>query len=353
MQRTQVAFLGAGAIAEAHSFALDVLPHYYTEHFSVEKSVVASRSHDSATSFAIKHGFNTAVEIDEFWQRDDFDTVYILGPNSAHFEHLVRVLDMKTVKRIFIEKPVCASSKESAYLKEIAQSHNKQVWCGFQYLQITAIREARKLLSTTDFGRPLHFSASYCHRGYLDEAYREKRRSRLEQTPAGGAMADLGSHILSLIDSFLGPELELIGACMGTEFSNVPSASDLCSIAILRERRSGAIGSILASRVSSGARESFEFDIRFERGAIKYSNEQPDTLRCNQEGMNWTEIFCGSDYSPSSTFPSARVSAGWIRALVHSNHLFLGGYDERTFIPDLYHALRVQDLINQFAERVI
>ena len=352
MQQVQTAFLGAGGIAEAHSFAIDALPHFYKQSIKVSKAVVASRTRASAASFAEEHGFKNAVAIDDFWDRDDFETVYILGPNSVHFEHLVRVLEMKHVRRVYVEKPVCASKNETDELESKCAKMDKLVWGGFQYLQIAAIREARKRLAKIDLGQPIHFSASYLHRGYLDKSYREKRLSRLTPSPAGGAMVDLGSHVLSLIDSFLGPELELIGAYKSGGFPDVLPISDLCSFAILREARSAAVGSILASRVSAGARESIELEIRFERGAFRYSSGQPDVLFWNQSDMNWTEVYCGSDYSPASTFPSARVSAGWFRALIHSNHLFLGGHDDTTFRPDIAHGLRVQNLLNDFAEHV-
>jgi hypothetical protein len=48
-------------------------------------------------------------------------------------------------------------------------------------------------------GKPIHFSARYLHSGYLEKDYRDSRRNRLMATPTGGALADLGPHVLSLL----------------------------------------------------------------------------------------------------------------------------------------------------------
>lgn len=46
----------------------------------------------------------------------------------------------------------------------------------------------------------------------LKKDYRDKRASRLTPAPDGGAMADLGSHAISMLVAFLGNNLRITGA---------------------------------------------------------------------------------------------------------------------------------------------
>jgi predicted dehydrogenase len=347
-----IGFLGAGGIARAHAYALNALKYYYEDSASVEFVSVASARDKSRKGFAEKYGFSRSEDTESFCSATDIDTVYILGPNSVHFEHLKLALSMSGVKRIYLEKPVCASEPEESEIKKIASQLPQEVGIqvGFQYLFTPAIREALAFFKSGILGKPFHFDLKYYHGDYLQASYRAKRKTRLTPAPDGGAMADLGSHGISLLMAFFGEELQVLGALQAGGFDDVPNDSDLFSSLSLIEPSTSAVGTISASRVSSGTGDLVKLEIYCNKGALKYSSHHADAFEyyLEQNGL-WVTRPVGSHYKPVTSFPSGHVPPGWLRAMVHAHYLFLGGKDEKAFIPTLKHGLAVQRIVRETA----
>jgi len=93
-------FIGAGGIARSHAFSLNSVKYYYNDAPEIEMDAVCSASEESRRSFAERYGFTKACNLKEFIENDRIDTVFILGPNKVHYEHLRAVLGMKAIKRI-------------------------------------------------------------------------------------------------------------------------------------------------------------------------------------------------------------------------------------------------------------
>ena len=353
-QSIRVGFLGAGGIARAHAYALDTLKYYYTNIPPIKKVVVASPTLQSRETFAVRYGFSDAIPPDEIWHRTDIDTIYLLGPNETHTLQLVNAVKHPHIQRIYVEKPVGVSQEDLETLEAINLSnHRKTIFIGFQYPQKSALRKALAHWKSGVFGEPVHFRAEYLHSSYLDPAYRQNHQDRLKPIPVNGAAADLGSHSLSLLAAFLGEGLSIRGAATSGQYEDVPGESDLCTTAIIEDQSSGAIGTLVASRISAGTGDHFTFEIYGKRGTLSFNTSQPDCYISYLPEEGWRRHDVNSDYQPASKFPADYAPAGWLRALVHNHYLFLGGESTNRFIPDLAHGIYVQKLLNQIAEFVL
>ena len=323
---------------------------YYNEVPEIVLESVCALNKLSRDSFAVRYGFRKSQSIEEFTANPEINTVFILGPNSTHYGHLKLALSMPHVDRIYLEKPVCASLSEEEAMAEITGTSDKIIQVGFQFLLSPAIRNALQFWRTGILGKPVHFDLKYFHGDYLKESYRLKRTNRLTPAPDGGAMADLGCHGISLLMAFLGEDLRITGALQGGSFQGVPEGSDLFSQITIIEPVTNAVGSLSASRISSGSGDLVKLEIYAEKGNLKFSSENPDVYSYYLEDEN-REIICraGSNYLPVTNFPSGHVSPGWLRALVHAHFLFTGGTDPVAFIPGLGHGLAVQRIVRETA----
>ena len=349
-----IGFIGAGGIARSHAYALNSLKYYYSDAPEVRLEAVCSVKAGSRELFAGSFGFSRACEADDFFSDPDIDSVFILGPNSVHFEHLKAAMEMKAVKRIYLEKPVCSSlEEESAIFQLLWQYPHINVQVGFQYLFSSAIREALLLWQSGIFGKAVHFEFKYYHGDYLRKEYRDRRQNRLTPAPDGGAMADLGSHAISLMTAFLGTKLEITSAVQAGGFDDVTEASDLFSQIFLRDDSTGAAGSLAASRISAGTGDQLSFELYTEKGALRYSSITADYFEyfLEDEGL-WKRKITGSNYPPVTSFPSGHVPAGWLRAMVHAHYVFLTGRTDEPFIPGIEHGLEVQRLVRKTAEHL-
>lgn len=349
----KIGFIGAGGIARSHAFSLNSLKYYYDNAPEVEFTSVNSFRASSRENFAKKYGFSMAQDLEAFSKNEEIDAVFILGPNSVHFEHFQLALEMPGVKKIYLEKPVCSTQEEENRMKSMIEKSDKPVQVGFQYLQTSAVREARAFWQSGILGKPIHFDLKYYHGDYLQQSYRDKRQTRLTPAPDGGAMADLGSHGISLLTAFFNENLMLLNALQGGGFKDVPNDSDLFSSISLVDPKSKAVGTMSASRISSGTGDLVQLEIYAEKGALKYSSHYSDYFEyfLEDEGK-WVKQPVGSHYKPVTSFPSGHVHPGWLRSMMHAHYLFLGGKDDKAIIPDLNHGLAVQRIVRETADHL-
>jgi len=350
-----VGFIGAGGIARSHAYSLNSLRYFYNDIPELFPAAVCSASPGSRSSFAGRYGFAGSCDLEKFTDNKEINTVYILGPNNVHYEHLKKVCGMHAIRRIYLEKPVCSSLEEEKAIEELTGKYpDIKIQVGFQYLFSPAVREALSFWKSGKLGRPVHFDLKYYHSDYLRKEYREKRRSRLTPAPDGGAMADLGSHAISMLIAFMGDSLQMTGALQSGSFDDVTEGSDLFSLITLYDKSSGAAGSLAASRISSGTGDSLSIEFYAEKGALRYSSENADYFEYYKEETGvWNRQPVGSHFRPVTSFPSGHVPAGWLRAMIHAHYVFLRDDNSEAFIPDIRHGLAVQRIVTQTAEHLV
>jgi predicted dehydrogenase len=346
----RIAFLGTGTFARAHAYALAAMPYHYGDAPTIERVAVASTTRERREAFAARFGFAHAVEPNALWDLGPIDAVFLLGPNQVHCSQLVGCID-RGVRAIYVEKPLCVDARELATLEALRTSDGgPRVQIGYQFLQTSGVRGARRFWAEGG-DVPTHFSVRYLHGDYLAAGYRQERRWRLSSGPSGGALADLGSHAMSMLVAFLGPDLDVVAARRSGSLPDVPPDSDLCATVMLTEKKSGAAGTLTASRVSAGSGDLLELEIWGATRCIRFSTEKPDTFEAFEDGRGWRRVPCGSDYDVT-TFPSRHVPGGWLRALVHAQWLFLQeNRRSNELYPTLEHGVVVQRLLHQAIEQ--
>jgi predicted dehydrogenase len=347
-------FIGAGGIAASHAYSLNSLRYFYNDVPDIVLERVCSATSKSRDSFARKFGFRRSSDLNEFVSDDRINTVFILGPNRVHYEHFNAVIGMAALKRIYLEKPVCSTPGEEYAIAGLVQKHpGIKIQIGFQYLFSPAVREALVFWKSGKLGKPLHFDFKYFHGDYLNKKYRDKRTARLTPAPEGGAMADLGSHAISLLIAFMGHKLWITSGLQAGHFDDVVEDSDLFSQISLYDSVSKAAGTISASRISSGTGDYLSVEMYAEKGALRYSSATPEYYEYFLEETGvWYRQAMGSNYIPVTSFPSGHVPPGWLRSMIHAHYVFLTGNDPKAFIPDIEHGLTVQRLVRQTAEHL-
>jgi predicted dehydrogenase len=347
-------FIGAGGIARSHAYSLNSLRYFYNDAPNVEFEAVCSATSMSRASFAKRFGFSRSLDLEAFVADKKIDTVFILGPNKVHFEHLKAVIEMAGLKRIYLEKPVCSNHAEEIAIAQLAENHREiKIQVGFQYLFAASVREALTFWKSGKMGKPIHFDLKYYHGDYLKKEYRDLRASRLVPAPDGGAMADLGSHAISLLIAFLGDKLRITSALQSGHYQDVNDESDLFSSVSLLDEATRAVGNLSASRISSGTGDQLSIELYAEKGALRYSSVSADYFEYyTEESGVWNRKTIGSNFKPVTSFPSEHVPPGWLRSMIHAHYVFLTGNDPYAFIPDIRHGLAVQRLVTQTAEHL-
>lgn len=130
---------------------------------------------------------------------ENLDAVFVTTPIATHLQMIEAVADAKSPKAIFVEKPLAATYKDALRSCELGQSAGLSTAVGFQMRYAPSFAKAKSLISGGVIGTPLAFTGY----SYLAGVFSQGRGWRF--SPAqGGALIDLGPHLIDLVCWYFG-----------------------------------------------------------------------------------------------------------------------------------------------------
>ena len=285
MKPINIGLIGYGGIGRVHALAYRAIPfHYGLAANSVRLAGVATTRPETAQTVAAEIGcdFWTA-DYRELLARPDIDVVDVTVPNNAHAE--VVLAAAAAGKHIYCEKPLAMNVAEGQRMVAAATAAGVKTQMTFNFRFYPAIMRAQQLVSEGFLGRIFSFRGRYYRSSYIDPAKPISWRQR-KAMAGGGALFDIGSHILDLLYSLMG-EFAAVQATLDTLIPTRPAAAgsgdlvavDVDDIALLTLRtKSGVLGVVEASRMGTGLPSDIGFEIFGEKGAIRFSGLDPAWL---------------------------------------------------------------------------
>jgi predicted dehydrogenase len=226
-----------------------------------------------------------------------------------------------------------------------------------------ATQRAKQLIDDGFLGKILGFRAAYLHAGSADPA--APLKWKLSAARGGGVIADLGSHVLDLVQHLLG-DYAALSALTQIAFADRPSATDPKQrvpvdaedcVLMLARMQSGAVGTLEASKLATGAEDEMRVEIHGSQGALRFNGmdahhlEAFDARPADQPlgGLRgWTRIDTGQRYAaPASGFPGPKLGIGWLRSHAACLANFLQAVAEgRPGNPGLDQGIKIQRLMD-------
>ncbi|MGA2973865.1 MAG: Gfo/Idh/MocA family oxidoreductase [Spirochaetia bacterium] len=359
MMRVGVGIIGYGFIGKAHTFGYRSIPFHYDPPPLEARLVGVATSRPETAEAARTHGGFEMATADwrKLVERRDIQIINICTPTAEHAVQLIAA--MAAGKHIYCEKPLLAAASErDAVRKAIAG------WSGigqvtFQNRFFSATLRAKQLINEGFLGEPVSFRGVYLHGGSVDPA--APMRWRFRKSAGGGVLRDLGSHLLDLVDWLAGPITAIQASSRilypvrpdgrgGTE--RVEAEDQMVMTARIAN---GAIGTLEASKIATGAEDDFRVEIHGTRGAIRFDLMQPDFLEAYSLSdpdapiggtRGWKKIATVQRFPSPAVFPSPRSSSGWLRGHTHCLYSFLRSVAEGAPAePSLARGCAVEDLI--------
>jgi predicted dehydrogenase len=190
----RIGFLGYGFMGTAHANALARLPMFFPDAPGVERAVLVGRDEERAADAADRLGFGSAITD---WREalDDVDVLYNLGPNHTHAEPSIAAL--RDGVHVLCEKPLATDAESADRMADAAQDSDAVAGVGFNYRYVPALRYAKALIEDDELGEVRSFEGRYLQDWLLDPAEPWSWRTDAEKA-GGGALGDLGSHVVDL-----------------------------------------------------------------------------------------------------------------------------------------------------------
>jgi len=356
MPSIKIGLIGYGGIGRVHAAAYRAIPfHYGLPAASIEIAAVATTRAASAAAAAEEIGCDSYyADYRELLVRDDIDAVDICTPNNAH--HDVVLAAAQAGKHIYCEKPLSMSVTEARRMAEAVRSAGVKAQLTQNFRFFPAVMRARQLLDEGFVGRVFSFYGRYHRSSYISAQKPLSWRLRREVT-GGGALFDLGAHILDLLYYLLG-DFAAVNGTLDTLIKQRPVAAgakelaavDVDDIALLQARLpSGALGTVDISRMGTGARNDLGFEIFGEQGAIRWHIQVPGELQIYdaRAGVNsgFQRLQTSSRYSGQRA-PDWTMSPDFMRSHAECQYQFIRAiWEDRQPSPSFDEGLQTQRIM--------
>src|SRR5690606_4151381 len=159
-------------------------------------------SHDQkrAKEISGKLGVNGFSNYDEFL-KSDINAVYISSANHHHYEQVIKAA--KAGKNILCEKPIALNSAEAEEIVRVCEENEVLFAVNYVFRSHPLIIKAKEILSSRMLGKLISVQLNFNINFSPDENF------RFVKEKGGGALRDLGTHMIDLI-RFFGGEVSSI-----------------------------------------------------------------------------------------------------------------------------------------------
>ncbi len=260
----------------------------------------------------------------------EVDIVSICAPNHLHRE--IGIAAAEAGKPFWIEKPVGRDAVETGEVAAAVRAANIETSVGYNYRGAPAVERIRELVAKGDLGRITNVrSVFYC--GYAAEPNSALSWRFLRRYAGSGALGDLLSHVVDLVQYAVGPisevssllstvhqERPIIPMGTGTHFTVIengemaPVENDDHAAAIVRFT-DGFVGTLEASRVIVGPQCGLTLEVYGTEGSATWNYEQMNQLELclGRSGANvgYTTVLANAamgDYARFQPGPSNSMS---------------------------------------------
>ena len=364
-KKVTVAVIGAGMAGQAHAYGYrNATMHPELADVEVKLATIADVSRELADSVAKRYGFARAVDsVDEVVEDDSIDAVSVALPNFAYAEVIPKLI--RAGKHVLAEKPLGRSAAEAYRFATAADAAEVVHSVGFSFSRLGAIEAIEAQIKEGAIGSIRHLSAWYLTDYAATEATPFSWRYD-KSLAGGGAIVDVGAHIISVIERLAGPITQVLAAEARTlipsrrlpagstvghghaELSSETAAVTTDDVtSVVAELVGGGIAQITASRAATGVPNSLGFHIIGSDGSVAFDSVHADEFQLFQpssapaESNGARTVLVGPEqpaFGYTIPMPARGVSSGYGAAFVAQTQDFVRSVTKGTPIANDFWA---------------
>jgi len=193
--------------------------------------LVSVFSHDLERANFISNHFLAEEAFDNFdeFLKSDFNVLYISSVNSDHYEQVIKAA--KAGKNILCEKPLALTSAQAEEMVSICNKNNVFLSVNYVHRFHPLVVKAKEIIEKQMLGRIISISANF----NIDFSPNDNFRFNKELS-GGGALRDLGTHMIDLLRFFGGEISEIKGFVDNVIYT---SEVDDTAVAVIKYEKSG------------------------------------------------------------------------------------------------------------------
>jgi predicted dehydrogenase len=251
------------------------------------------------------------MALEESKREDGIDVVSIVTPNHMHAGPAIEFLQKDI--HVICDKPMTATMDDAHELMSAIKSSKANFFLTHNYSGYPVIREMRSLVKNGELGKLRIVKGAYLQ-GWLgskeEDSGSNKQaewRTDPKRSGAAGAVGDIGSHTMHLLEFVTGLKCESVAADL-TTFVHGRQLDDDASIMI--RMNNNVKGNLSISQIATGQENNFTISIYGEKGALHWSQENPNYARFSKIGSADQIITRGGAIQNKNAYAPIRIPPG-------------------------------------------
>jgi predicted dehydrogenase len=307
MAEIGIGIVGAGYMGKAHSVAMASVGAVFDTTLRPRLEMICTTTPDGASLKAKAYGFaNATSDWKALVTNQSVEAIVIASPQETHRD--IALAAFALGKPVLCEKPLGESLADSRAMVEAAENAKVINMVGFNYIRTPASQLARQIIASGEIGDITYLRGEHTEDFLADpdlpSTWRTKGR-------ANGNMGDLAPHIINAATALAGPigslmaDIQIVHKTrMGPNGPEAVTNDDQAQIMCRFDN--GAMGGLYISRIATGRKMGYAYDIYGTKGAIRFDQEDQNALwlykgdqRLDRQGF--TKILTGPehpDYKP-------------------------------------------------------
>ena len=270
-----IGIVGGGYMGKAHAVAMASVGAVFDTGLRPALEMVAGSTPESSKRLQAKFGYRRAAPDWQTLVADPaVEAVVIASPQATH--RAIAEAAFSLGKPVFCEKPLGASIEDAKAMVAAAEASGCVNMIGFNYIRTPASQFARSLIKDGEIGEITWFRGEHTEDFYADPAAPATWRT---EGDANGTMGDLAPHMINAARALMGPiaavmaDIETVHhARGGVAVTNDDQAHLMCRF----ER--GTMGHLMFSRIATGRKMGYAYEINGTKGAIRFDQEDQNAL---------------------------------------------------------------------------
>lgn len=276
MAKIGLGLVGGGYMGKAHSAAFASVGTVFETSLKPTLEMICGSSPESGQRYARAYGYSRAAsDWRELVEDPRVEAVVIASPQDTHREIAEAALALK--KPVMCEKPMGLGVEDAIAMVDAARKAGVANMVAYNYVRTPATQYARKLIAEGALGRITYF------RGEHSEDFHGDPEGGVSpwryEGEANGCLGDLAPHILNAAHALMGPiaELNAVIETVHAARSGVPVTND-DQVQMMVRFAGGAMGHIASSRISTGRKMGYAYEVTGTEGALRFDQEDQNAL---------------------------------------------------------------------------
>ncbi|MDX0600656.1 gfo/Idh/MocA family oxidoreductase [Sinorhizobium medicae] len=364
-RRLGIGLIGTGFMGKAHALGFTIAARVFDLPFELDLVSVADVTVEGAEAARGRLGFRKATtDWRDLLIDPEIDVIDITTPNLLHKEMALAAIAHG--KHVYCEKPLAPAVAVCAEMVAAAEKAGVVTQLGFNYLKNPLIFLARDIIESGEIGEIRSF------RGVHAEDFMADRTVpwgwRLDPRSGGGALADIGSHMIACMRHLVGPVRSVLADSVihvaerplarGATETRAVEVDDVTRAFVRFE--SGASGSFEANWIATGRKMQHDFEIYGSKGSIVFTQERLNEIKIYYAGddirsRGFRTIWAGPEHPPYGAFcvaPGHQIGFNDLKAIevhefleaiangVRTSTDFREGYEVQKVLSATYHSAR-------------